>query len=51
MTDSGDSALERQRFFDAFNAGYEQLRSEPEEWALILEEREADENVLMDRSA
>ena len=44
-------ALERRLFFEAFNSGYERLRNDPEEWAAIQEEREAEAGALMDRSA
>jgi hypothetical protein len=51
VTDRDDAALERQRFFDAFNAVYERLRNDSEEWAAIQDEREAEAGALMDCSA
>ena len=44
-------ALERRLFFEEFNAGYERLRGDPEEWAEVEAEREAEAATLMDRSA
>lgn len=51
VVDEALEALERQRFFEAFNNGYQQLRDDPEAWATIEEERDVEAATLKDRSS
>lgn len=42
------AALERQRFFDAFNAGYGSLRTDDVAWSEVEAERALEERALRD---
>lgn len=51
MSDVLDKALDayrRKLFFDQLNAGYAELRADPEAWALHLAERKQWDATLMD---
>jgi predicted transcriptional regulator len=51
MTEVLDEALDayrRKLFFERLNAGYAELRADPEAWAEELEERKAWDATLMD---
>ncbi len=51
MTDALTKALDvyrRQLFFDQMNAGYAELRADPESWAAHLEERKQWDEALLD---
>lgn len=48
VVDDAVSALERQRFFDDFNRGYERLRSDDAAWAGVMEERRTESAALDD---
>lgn len=51
VVDEALEALERQRFFEAFNDGYRRLRDDPETWAAIEDERDIEAAALADRSS
>lgn len=44
-------ALERQRFFDAFNGGYRRLREDAEAWEDVEAERAEEAALLTDHSS
>lgn len=48
VVDEALTALERQRFFDAFNAGYDALRADADAWANITAERDLEAATLRD---
>lgn len=48
VVDDAVAALERQRFFNAFNARYESLRADQDEWSRIEQERTLEANSLAD---
>lgn len=48
VVDDAVAALERQRFFDAFNAGYGSLRTGDVAWSEIEAERALEERALRD---
>lgn len=50
LLDDAVEALERKLFFDELNARYAELRHDPEAWAEIRAEREAEEGSLEDAS-
>lgn len=50
LLDDAVDALERKLFFDELNARYAELRNDPEAWAGIRAEREAEEGTLGDAS-
>lgn len=50
LLDDAVDALERKLFFDELNARYAELRNDPEAWAEIRAEREAEEGALGDAS-
>lgn len=50
LLDAAVDALERKLFFDELNARYAELRDDPQAWAGIRAEREAEEGSLGDAS-
>jgi predicted transcriptional regulator len=51
LLDEAVDALERRVFFDAFSAGYDGLRADPDAWAEIEGERAVESQALPDVSA
>lgn len=50
VVDDALDALERRRFFDAFNQRYAELHDDPESWADVEAERTREARTLRDRS-
>jgi len=50
VVDDALDALERRRFFAAFNERYAELRDDPEAWADVEAERTLEARTLRDRS-
>jgi hypothetical protein len=50
LLDEAADALERKLFFDELSARYEELRSDPKQWASIAAERALEYGTLKDRS-
>jgi predicted transcriptional regulator len=50
VVDDAVAAYERLVFWDAFEAGYEVLSDDPEQWASVGAERAAEEQALGDAS-
>jgi len=48
VVDEALDALERQRFFESFNRGYERLRSDEAAWAEVVEERRVESAASAD---
>lgn len=51
VVDDALDALERRRFFEAFNSRFAELRSEPETWRSIEAERGVEAATLRDSPA
>lgn len=50
VVDDALDALERRRFFAAFNQRYAELRDDPDAWAEVEGERTVEARTLRDRS-
>lgn len=48
IVDDAVDALERRRFFRAFNDQYRRLRDDAEEWTSVEEERQTESSTLPD---
>lgn len=48
VLDDAVGALERQRFFEDLNRGYERLRADDDAWVAVVEERRVESGVLRD---
>ncbi len=51
LLDEAVDALERRVFFDEFSARYDELRSDPDAWESIEEERAVESHAVRDSSA
>ena len=51
LLDHAATAMERELFFTSLEDGFERLRSDPEAWAEIIAEREAEAPSLSDSSS
>jgi hypothetical protein len=50
LVDDAADALERRVFFEQLTAGYDLLRSDPNEWEALVAERAVEDGVLRDVS-
>lgn len=46
VVDDAVGALERERFFEDLNRGYERLRADDDAWVAVVEERRVESAVL-----